>query len=641
MRLAFASSLAAMLVAWTSAATATPPLEAYGRLPSLEQMEISPDGDLLAYVITKGDARYLAVKRLADLKVVQLVKVSDIKLRDLLWADEHHLLIIMSTTALVPGMAGPRQEWSLMNVLDVDSGKQRRLLENLDRSMNVIIGSPSVRVVNGRTVVFSNGGFYVDNATASMGLFRSDIETGAGELIEPGSPDTEGWLVDSSSKPVAESQYEESTGRWTLKIRPAAGAWIASKPIIAPIDPPTLEGLGPDGRTAVVSFDDGTGPVMWQVSLVDGRWGAQTPSPHQWRIFDRTDKVIGSETLEGDDRTIAFSDDRLNRSWAKVTRAFAGASVYPVSWSASGRKLVALLDGGDFGYGYALIDLDTGQAQWLGNIYGEIFPADIAETRPIAYRAADGLEIHGYLTLPPGKPEKALPLIVMPHGGPADRDEPGFDWLSQALASRGYAVLRPNYRGSTGYTEDFEAAGYGQWGRKMQTDLSDGVRDLATRGLIDPKRVCIFGWSYGGYAALAGATLDRGVYRCAVDMAGPSELRRMLASAQSEPFDNNSTLRFWDRFMGAKGPNDSRLDEISPAAQAAKADIPILIVHGEDDTVVPFEQGRIMADALTRAGKAVTFVPLKGEDHWGSRSDTRLQLLKAADLFLETNNPPN
>jgi dipeptidyl aminopeptidase/acylaminoacyl peptidase len=230
----------------------------------------------------------------------------------------------------------------------------------------------------------------------------------------------------------------------------------------------------------------------------------------------------------------------------------------------------------------------------------------------------------------------------LPHGGPGARDTLDFDWLREAIVSRGYAVLQPNFRGSSGYPNGFQQAGYGEWGRKMQTDLSDGVRHLVAEGVVDPKRVCIFGWSYGGYAALAGATLEHGVYRCAADMAGPSDLRLMLQYVETKTGSrNNDSLRFWDRYMGVKGPGDPALDLISPARQAANAEIPILIVHGKDDTVVDYRQSTVMADALRQAGKPVSLVSLDSEDHWGSRSETRLQLLRAVMDFLIANNPPD
>ena len=183
-------------------------------------------------------------------------------------------------------------------------------------------------------------------------------------------------------------------------------------------------------------------------------------------------------------------------------------------------------------------------------------------------------------------------------------------------------------------------AGYGEWGRKMQTDLSDGVRGLAEQGLIDPERVCIVGASYGGYAALAGVTLEQGVYRCAVSVAGVSDLRRMvLWAAERDVIRNNSTVRYWNRFMGAERLGDRSLNERSPALLAADADAPILLLHGLDDTVVPFEQSQAMADALRRAGRPYELIELEGEDHWLSMSQTRRRMLTETVRFLETHNP--
>jgi dipeptidyl aminopeptidase/acylaminoacyl peptidase len=250
------------------------------------------------------------------------------------------------------------------------------------------------------------------------------------------------------------------------------------------------------------------------------------------------------------------------------------------------------------------------------------------------------MTIPAYLTLPRGIPAKNLPLIVLPHDGPAARDTYGFDWWAQAMASHGYAVLQPEFRGSDDLGWDFLSAGFGQWGRKMQTDLSDGVRALAAQGTIDPKRVCIVGRSYGGYAALAGATLDTGVYRCAASLAGISDLRGMLRHVNLRyDTDDNPASRFWLRYLGAASDDDPVLDQLSPIRHVDKVTIPILLIHGEDDTVVPIEQSEAMNDALEAAKKDVTFVKLAHEDHWLSRAETREQMLDALMDFLAKNNP--
>jgi dipeptidyl aminopeptidase/acylaminoacyl peptidase len=164
--------------------------------------------------------------------------------------------------------------------------------------------------------------------------------------------------------------------------------------------------------------------------------------------------------------------------------------------------------------------------------------------------------------------------VVLPHGGPAARDEPGFDWWAQAFASRGYAVLQPQFRGSTGFGAAHRDAGFGEWGRKMQSDVSDGVRHLAAQGTIDAKRVCVVGASYGGYVAMAGVTLEQGVYRCASSFAGVSDLGRSLQRRATGERRNTETARWWQRFYGSSDPNDPKLAAISPARQIARLNAP-------------------------------------------------------------------
>jgi dipeptidyl aminopeptidase/acylaminoacyl peptidase len=173
----------------------------------------------------------------------------------------------------------------------------------------------------------------------------------------------------------------------------------------------------------------------------------------------------------------------------------------------------------------------------------------------------------------------------------------------------------------------------------MQTDLSDGVRYLVKEGTVDPARVCIVGASYGGYAALAGVTLDPGVYRCAVSVAGISDLKRMLQGV--DEYNTASSLRFWNRYMGVTGPSDPLLQQFSPIKHVDAIKVPVLLIHGRDDSVVSFDQSTAMLDAMKHAKKEVEMVVLKNEDHWLSRSETRLQMLQSSVAFLRAHNPPD
>jgi dipeptidyl aminopeptidase/acylaminoacyl peptidase len=406
----------------------------------------------------------------------------------------------------------------------------------------------------------------------------------------------------------------------------------------ASIDVPSVLGFGVSGDVALVQFMENGDPVWKPLSLKDGSWGSplDNGSAFQRVIEDRkTGRIIGG-VRNLDDSHYVFFDAELQAHWNAVLRTFPEERVDLISHSDDFTKIIVRVFGAKDGFVYALFDWYTHQSQILGPVYRDVVPAPV---RSISYRAADGLTIPGFLTLPRGAAEKSLPLIVMPHGGPAAADTLGFDWWAQALAAQGYAVLQPNYRGST-VTSRFVAAGFGEWGRKMQTDLSDGVRYLEHEGIIDPKRVCIVGASYGGYAALAGASLDSGVYRCAVSVAGISDIKRFLKWTDNTiGHDNNRSQRYWDRFMGVSGPNDPALKEISPIDHVSGVSGPILLIHGRDDTVVPFEQSDVMADALKHAGKSVELIALKHEDHWLSRSATRQQMLNATVAFLKKNNP--
>jgi dipeptidyl aminopeptidase/acylaminoacyl peptidase len=331
-----------------------------------------------------------------------------------------------------------------------------------------------------------------------------------------------------------------------------------------------------------------------------------------------------------------FADSIYRARWQSVLKAFPDERVQLASAASNFDKVVVRIDGPRTGFAYELVDFKTGRSEPLGDVHTGI--TERHETRPLTYAAADGLEIPSYLTLPTGKTPARLPLVVLVHGGPAARDTADFDWWPQALAAQGYAVLQANFRGSTLGTE-FMSAGFGEWGRKMQTDLSDGVRHLAEEGTIDPARVCIVGASYGGYAALAGVTLDPGVYRCAVSVAGIGDVERMLEWEQRNSSEREQ--RYWDRFIGVDGPKDPAVGAISPAENAAAANVPVLLIHGKDDTVVPYEQSEAMLRALRRADKNVELVTLKREDHWLSRGETRVQMLQASTSFLRLHNPPD
>jgi len=253
-------------------------------------------------------------------------------------------------------------------------------------------------------------------------------------------------------------------------------------------------------------------------------------------------------------------------------------------------------------------------------------PDLLAFSKPIAYRARDRLEIPGYLLLPRGSDGKNLPAVILPHGGPHVRDSRAFNYMAQFIASRGYAVLQPNFRGSSGYGPRFHQAGIRQWGGRMQDDLTDGVKWMVEQGIADPNRVCIVGGSYGGYAAAMGAIKTPDLYQCAVSINGVLDLPRLVS-------DDKKMIggKSWIKGMGLEG---AKLKEVSPYHRAAEITIPMLLIQARDDTRVHDDQATRMAKAMTKNNKAKEVVMIDFGGHALNHSGSRKIALTKIEAFL-------
>ncbi|HWZ63062.1 MAG TPA: S9 family peptidase [Steroidobacteraceae bacterium] len=627
-------------------------LEVYGRLPRYENVVLSPDGSRVAFIRTDGNTRTVAVLGLADGKKLGELRAGEQKLRGIRWADNDRLMIFTSVTAVPTSFLWHQSEWRQLQILDLKSGRNYRVPQlnppgSMDL-MNTVTGRVTVRHIQDRTVLFF-GGLQVTGAPMSHGLgrqvvtvlLREDLESNSPRIVRTGGRGlSESWTVDDAGEVAAEELYDQRSHRWSILVS-RDGRMTEAAAGEAAIDVPRILGAGPVADTLLLQrIEDGD--AVWRLlSLKDGSIGAPMAEK---QTLDQpvedplTFRMIGGVHV-GDSEEYLFFDPSVQQSWQAAVRAFPNERVRFESAAAGFKKLVVRVEGERDGYCYELIDLTTHRAEPLGDVYEGI--GKPLEVRRITYAAADGLAIPAYLTLPRGKSASKLPLIVLPHDNPAGRDTADFNWWSQALAAQGYAVLQPNYRGSE-LNRAFLEKGFGEWGRKMQTDLSDGVRYLAREGVIDPARVCIVGASYGGYAALAGVALNPTVYRCAVSVAGIADLHSWLHSINRQHYGRDTaTQRYWERFIGASNPDDVSVDAISPLRHPDAITVPVLLIHGRDDTVVPYEQSQTMYDALHGAHKDAELVPLAGEDHWLSRSETRLQMLQSSVAFLRAHNPPD
>ena len=272
---------------------------------------------------------------------------------------------------------------------------------------------------------------------------------------------------------------------------------------------------------------------------------------------------------------------------------------------------------------------------------GKVMPAlDPARMRPMevmSYKAADGLTIPAYLTRP-ARPAGPAPMVVLIHGGPLARDYWGWDADVQLLANRGYLVFQPQFRGSSGFGRKFEEAGFGAWGRAMQDDITDGVRHLVEQGSADPRRICIVGGSYGGYAALWGLVKTPDLYRCAISFAGVADIGYMF-SDWSDRNANKVTRQLMMRHIGDKQMSAELFDPVSPLKHAAQIQAPVLLVHGKDDERVPIAHGKKMRDALEAHHKQVTWLAFDEEGHGLRYTKNQIVYYQAMLDFLQKHIP--
>lgn len=650
------SAVAALLLSIACVAgaqAASAPAEAFGTTPKMDNVAIDPSGAMLAWSEPVNGVPHVVVFDLAKKQNIRVIPVSgDLKIRDVIWADERMLIIRVSFAHTYRGAQDPTEINRFISVDVLGDGQMRNLLMDDGADKGYVSGATilSLRGPEPGTIVMSTYQFLATAQRSEMdtrlrsstrdsgwviSVFNVSLRTGKGTLVESGTYFTQDWVVDSQGKPVARADWEAERDRFRVVARSGSGAWGE---IYKRDDGGTLAlvGLSADGNAvlAIGSIDDGRSK-LWSLPF-DGSGAKVVVEDAGLEVqgvtvdpFTRQPAYVSLGGLESATRWI---DPKSEVRFRALVKSFPGKDVTVIGRSQDNSRVIAEVSDPSGPSVYYLIDFKARTADIVGEPYPDLIDVPMGTVQEITYAAADGYSIPAYLTLPPGSVGKNLPTVILPHGGPHARDEPGFDWLPQFLATRGYAVLQPQFRGSTGFGDEHERAGRGEWGGLMQDDVRDGVKALIERGIADPARVCIVGASYGGYAALAGATMTPELYRCAASINGVSDLPSMLGFALKKYGKDSNQVNAWQITLGEAG--QAKLTERSPINMTARMRASVLLMHAVDDSRVPIYQSEAMDRSMKAAGKPVQFIRMPGEDHWLSRSETRVQVLKELEKFL-------
>jgi len=615
---------------------ARPSPDVWTRDPALGNIMLSPDGTQIAYThLEKGNKILYHYDVTKD--HLTGFNIGPAEIMDMEWMDNDHIAISFYKALSREAVFGLRSKAANLVLYNLPQRKITTLFSTStgdERQRGYGWGGGITRIVeNGKTYLLTTS--YDGPDRKLLVKFPMDSETPI--IVDVGSPEVEHWITTRDGKVIGRSEYYWKHSEWVMRYK-GDGNWKDVYRSSSLLYSPSLVCLGRDGKSLVMWMqDEGKDGQYYEVDAEGKLTPLGAPGIETGALIDRATLQLAGFATYGDWIDYHYFDPMRQDLAAKAQKAVPGYRMRIAAQADDPHITIVYSEGDDDAGSYYLINFATGTFKELGPIYPEV-PVDWITTKQhIAYKAADGTPIEAYLTLPKGRDAKNLPLIMHPHGGPASHDTIAYDWQVQAFASRGYAVLQPNFRGSTGYGEAFERMGDGEYGRKMQTDLSDGVRELVKQGMVDPKRVCIVGTSYGGYAAFAGATIDTGIYNCAVAIAGLSDPVKWMESQRG--FDSEfegAGYAYVKRLLG----DSARLDEIRPIKHIDRVTIPILVMHGKDDSVVPTTQSTEMVAALKAAGKPVTFFEIEHAEHGATTEASRMEMLGHTLEFIEKYNPP-
>ena len=593
------------------------PLRDFFRNPETTGYEVSPSGELIGFLKPVDHRLNVWVQPKSGGEAKQITNVKDRDIRGFFWKGDKYVLYLKDNGGDENyHIYVAQSDGSGSRDLTPFEGVRAEMIDDLeDDATDLIIG------LNQRNKeVFD--------------AYRLNIETGNLKLIAENPGNISSWTTDHAGN-IRVATTTDGVNTTLLYRKTEQDAW---KPVITTnfketftpqfftFDNKDLYGVSNIGRdkAAIVEFDPETGKetnVLFDHPEVD------VSDLH----YSKKRKVITSATYTTWKEEKRFFDPVSEQLYKTLEGKLPGYDVYVVSSNkAEDTFVVRTITDRSLGSFY-LYEANSGKLTKLADRNPWLKEDQLTEMKPIEYKSRDGLTIHGYLTLPKGKPAKDLPIVVNPHGGPWVRDEWGFNPEVQFLANRGFGVLQMNYRGSTGYGRNFWEAGFKQWGQSMQDDITDGVKWLIDQGIADPKRVAIYGGSYGGYAVLEGLTKTPDLYAAGVDYVGVSNLFTFMKTVPPywKPF-----LDMMYEMVGNPEKDKALFEENSPALNADRIKAPLFVAQGAKDPRVNIDESNQIVNALKKRGIDVEYMVKENEGHGFHNEENRFSFYEAMESFL-------
>ena len=593
------------------------PMEDFFRNPEKAAFSLSPDGAYMAWVQPWGTRLNIHVLNIGEDKVTRITGATERDITSYLWVSNNRI-------AYVQDKAGD-ENYKLYAVNTDGAGEkeltpfekvQVRLIDRLEKDDDHML----ISMNKGDPRVFD--------------VYRININTGQMDMVVQNPGNVVGWLTDHEGElRVARVTDGVNTGLLYRETEKDAFQVLSRTnfkeslgPIFFTFDNKNLYVISNMGRdkAAIYEYDVKTKEhirLIYEHPEVDV----------SGLLSSKKRKKITGVVYITDRRYYHFFDQEREQLQRQLEERLPGYEVVVTSMSDDERK-VLVRSSNDKSFGaYYYFNRDANEFIKLADISPWLNEEELAEMKSITYRSRDGLTIHGYLTLPKGLRPKRLPAIINPHGGPWARNTWGYNPEVQFLANRGYAVLQVNFRTSTGYGREFWEAGFKQWGLAIQNDISDGVKWIIHEGIADPKRVGIYGGSYGGYATLAGLAFTPDLYACGVDYVGISNIFSWLKSIPPywKPY-----LEMMYEMVGHPESDKELLVRTSPVFHANKIKVPLFVAQGANDVRVPKAESDQIVEALRKRGIDVLYMVKENEGHGFMNEENRFDFYRAMEKFL-------